>query len=141
MIFDKQETKNLLDMLRSADTENATIAFETLKRVDTKKYLGELILLYKFGKHPINEWETNCPGPATAIRKAVQPYIQSDEWFSLSSGACLSTMTANSASHQSIELFMEFFTENMIGFLGQMGYSADQFEINIKLKDGQGTKS
>ena len=50
MIFDKVETKNLLNMLRSSDTENATLAFEALKGVDIKKYLGELIVLYKFGK-------------------------------------------------------------------------------------------
>jgi hypothetical protein len=50
-------------------------------------------------------------------------------------------MTTNKASNQSIELFMELFTENMIGFLGQMGYPADKFEINIKLKDGQSTES
>jgi hypothetical protein len=50
-------------------------------------------------------------------------------------------MIKNNASIQSIELFMELFTESMIGFLGQMGYPADKFEINIKLKDGQSTES
>jgi hypothetical protein len=34
---------------------------------------------------------------------------------------------------------MEFFTKSMIEFLGQMGYPADKFEININLKDGQST--
>jgi hypothetical protein len=29
---------------------------------------------------------------------------------------------------------MELFTENMIGFLGQMGYPAEKFEVSIKLK-------
>jgi hypothetical protein len=29
---------------------------------------------------------------------------------------------------------MELFTEDMIGFLGQMGYPAEKFEINVKLK-------
>jgi hypothetical protein len=37
MIFDKVETKNLLNMLRSSDTENATLAFEALKGVDIQK--------------------------------------------------------------------------------------------------------
>ena len=60
MIFSKEETKNLLSMLRSTDKENAVVAFEALKGVDTEKYLGELIVLYKYGKLSIKEWGTAC---------------------------------------------------------------------------------
>jgi len=140
MIFDKEETKNLLNMLRSSDTENAVVAFEALKGVDTEKYLGELIVLYKYGKIPIKEWEIACPSCEIAIRNAVSKFSK-EEGAEISTGSCLSAMTQGKASHQSIELFMEMFTQNMIIFLGQMGYPADKFEINIKLKYGQGTES
>lgn len=142
MIFNKEETRNLLNMLRSADKENATVAFEALKGVDAKKYLGELITLYKFGRHTLEEWKTNCPKPAALIIKTVEPYVNSDEWGALSTGACLSAITGNKPSNQSIELFMELFTESMMGFLGQMGYPADKFDIIVKLKEnGQSTES
>lgn len=121
-------------MLRSTDTDNATVAFEALKGADIQKYLGELIVLYKFGKQTISEWDKNSPDCAVAIRNAVAPYSK-EEGAELSTGSCLSAMTNNKASHQSIELFMEYFTENMIGFLGQMGYPADKFEITVKLKE------
>ena len=141
MIFSKEETKNLLNMLRSTDKDNATVAFEALKGADIQKYLGELIVLYKFGKQPIKAWDDNCNNCATVLRVALSPYTK-EGGAELSTGSCLSAMTNNKASHQSIELFMEYFTENMIGFLGQMGYPADKFEINVKLKDnGQSTKS
>ena len=140
MIFDKKETKNLLNMLRSSDTENAVVAFEALKGVDTEKYLGELIVLYKYGEIPIKEWEIACPSCEIAIRNAVSKFTK-EEGAEISTGSCLSAMTEGKASHQSIELFMEMFTQNMISFLGQMGYPAEKFEINIKLKDGQVTKS
>jgi hypothetical protein len=141
MIFNKEETKNLLNMLRSTDKENAVVAFEALKGVDTEKYLGELIVLYKYGKLSIKEWGSGCSSCEIAIRNAVSKFIKEDG-VELSTGSCLSAMTEGKASHQSIELFMELFTENMIGFLGQMGYPAEKFEINIKLKDdGQVTKS
>ena len=140
MIFNKEETKNLLNMLRSSDKENAIIAFESLKKVDTKKYLGELVLLYKFGTQLIRSWDDNCPNCGKAIKDALRVYNK-EEGADLSTGKCLSAMTANGASNQSIELFMELFTDSMIGFLGQMGYPADKFEINIKLKDGQSTES
>jgi TusA-related sulfurtransferase len=138
MIFDKVETKNLLNMLCSSDTENATLAFEALKGVDIKKYLGELIVLYKFGKKNMSIWEKQAPKCHKQLVKLIEPFNTGTE---LSSGSCLSAMTTNNASNQSIELFMELFTDSMIGFLAQMGYPADKFEINIKLKDGQSTNS
>jgi len=134
MIFSKEETKNLLNMLRSTDKENATVAFEALKGADIQKYLGELIVLYKFSKQPIKAWDDNCNNCAMALRAALSPYSKR-EGAELSTGSCLSAMTINKASHQSIELFMEYFTENMIEFLGQMGYPADKFEITVKLKE------
>jgi len=47
----------------------------------------------------------------------------------------LSLMTANKASKASVELFMESFVVDMVGFLDQVGYPTDKFEINIKIKD------
>ena len=61
MIFDKEETKNLLNMLQSTDTENATVAFQALEGVDRTKYSGELIVLYKFGKKSLAVWEKEAP--------------------------------------------------------------------------------
>jgi hypothetical protein len=140
MIFDKEETKNLLGMLRSTDVENATVAFQALEGVDIKKYSGELIVLYKFGKRNMAIWEKQAPKCHKHIAKLLSPFAK-DGGSELSTGSCLSAMTVNNTSNQAIELFMELFTDSMIGFLGQMGYPADKFEINIKLKDGQGTES
>ena len=140
MIFDKEETKNLLGMLQSTDAENSVVAFQALEGVDVKKYSGELIVLYKFGKRNMVIWEKQAPKCHKHLAKLLNPFIK-DNGTELSTGTCLSAMTANGASNQSIELFMELFTDSMIGFLGQMGYPADKFEINIKLKDGQGTES
>ena len=141
MIFDKEETMNLLNMLQSTDTENATVAFQALEGVDRTKYSGELIVLYKFGKKSLAVWEKEAPKCHFYLKsQLIVPFIK-DNGIELSTGACLSAMTANNASNQSIELFMELFTDSMIGFLGQMGYPADKFEINIKIKDGQSTES
>jgi hypothetical protein len=140
MIFDKEETKNLLSMLRSTDDENSVVAFQALEGVDVKKYSGELIVLYKFGKRNMAIWEKQAPKCHKYLAKVLKPFAK-DGGSELSTGACLSAMTVNTASNQSIELFMELFTDSMIGFLGQMGYPADKFEINVKLKDGQGTES
>jgi len=128
MIFSKEETKNLIMMLQSEDVDNHTIAFEALKNAELNNYFGELIVLYKFSKLGLSVWGKNCK---TAY-KVISKHIEKD---TLTSAKCLGIMTNNNASKESIELFMEYFVRDMTGFLAQMGYPTEKFEIDIKLKD------
>ena len=128
--FDKEETKNLLNMLKSSDSENHTIAFQALENADLKDYKGELIVLYKFSKLPKDTWQTEAPKSYKILNKAA---ALGDN--NLTSGKCLSLMTSNGSSKDSIELFLENFVVDMVGFLGQLGYPTEKFEIDIKLKD------
>jgi hypothetical protein len=129
--FDKEETKNLLGMLKSTDKENHTVAFEALKNADLKDYLGELLVLYKYAKLPLSEWEKECPEACVIINK----HVDSSNATALTSGKCLSIMTETKASKASMELYLEHFVIDMVGFLEQLGYPADKFNINIELKE------
>jgi hypothetical protein len=120
--FDKEETKNLLNMLKSSDSENHTIAFQALENADLKDY--------KFSKLPKDTWQTEAPKSYKILNKAA---ALGDN--NLTSGKCLSLMTSNGSSKDSIEMFLENFVFDMVGFLDQLGYPADKFDINIKLKD------
>jgi len=135
MIFDKEETRNLIMMLKSEDADNHIIAFETLKNVDFKKYTGELLVLYKFGGHTMENWMLNCKKIATKL-------LDITDKTPLTSPKTLCWITQNKGSKASVELFMEFFIRDMSRMLESIGYPTDQFEINIKLKDdGQTSKS
>ena len=135
MIFGKDETRNLLMMLKSEDADNHLIAFESLKNVDYNKYIGELLVLYKFGGHTLNNWQVNCKKAATKLDKIL-------DQSSLSSPKTLALITQNKGSKASVELFMEFFIRDMSRMLESIGYPTDKFEINIKFKDdGQTTES
>ena len=46
MNFNKEEVKNILNMLLSQDKENSIIAFSCLNNFSKKKHLGELLVLY-----------------------------------------------------------------------------------------------
>jgi len=134
MIFGKDETRNLLMMLKSEDADNHLIAFESLKNVDFNKYIGELLVLYKFGGHTLNNWQ-NCKKIATKLLD-IKPETP------LSSPKTLSLITKHKGSKASVELFMEFFIRDMTRMLESIGYPTDKFEINIKFKDdGQTTES
>ena len=135
MIFSKEETKNIMMMLQSEDADNHVIAFKTLENVDFKKYVGELLVLYKFGGHTMENWMINCKKIATKLLD-IKPETP------LSSPKTLSLITQHKGSKASVELFMEFFIRDMSRMLESIGYPTDKFEINIKFKDdGQTTKS
>ena len=137
MIFNKEETKNLIMMLKSEDADNHIIAFQTLENVDIKKYIGELFVLFKFGGRNSDYWKENCKVVNNSIFKLI-----GDNPNNLTSPRTLSLITEHKGSATSIELFMEFFVRDMTKMLGSIGYPIEKFEIDIKLKDdGQSNKS
>jgi hypothetical protein len=87
-------------------------------------------VLYKFSKLSKDTWEKEAPKSYKVLNKAA---ALGDN--NLTSGKCLSLMTSNGSSKDSIELFLENFVVDMVGFLGQLGYPTEKFEIDIKLKD------
>lgn len=127
--FGKEETRNLLSMLSSPDEENAAIAFQAIENADLTNYVGELIVLFKYSKIAQSVWESQAP---KAWMKLQNYFVDKSN---MSSGRCLSVMTDCKASKESIELYFEHFVTDMIGFLEQLGYPADRFNINIELKD------
>jgi hypothetical protein len=126
--LNKEETKNLLNMISSTDVENATVAFQVLENSDLKDYFGELIVLYKYGKKDYTVWEKEAP---KSWKKISEYFLDKP---GMSSGRCLSIMTDKKASKESLELYFENFVGDMIGFLDQLGYPAEKFDISIKLK-------
>ena len=128
MIFNKEETRNLINMLKSSDAENHIIAFESLKNVKFDDYVGEILVMYKYAAHKVEYWQEHC---LPVYKKLIK--IIPDR--SLTSPATLSLITANKGSKTSVELFMEYFVRDMTRMLEQIGYPTDSFEINITLKD------
>ena len=135
MSFDKEETRNLINMLKSSDADNHIIAFESLKNVKFDDYVGEILVMYKYAAHKVEYWQEHCLPVYKKLIKIIPDRT-------LTSPTTLSLITANKGSKTSIELFMEYFVRDMTRMLEQIGYPTDSFEININLKEnGQTTKS
>jgi hypothetical protein len=132
MILNKQEIKNILSMLLSEDKENAIIAFSCLNNYAHKKYLGELLVLYQFGKTTAEVWEKECKKGFKIIKNVLK--LDSKD-YRLPSSTVFSALTANKCSEESIELYLELFTNQFSNHLYNMGYPTDKFEITVKLKD------
>ena len=128
MIFGKEETRNLINMLKSSDADNHIMAFESLKNVKFNNYIGEILVIYKYTGHNLAYWQEHC---LPVYKKLVKLLPEKP----LTSPATLSLITAHNGSKTSIELFMEYFVRDMTKMLEQIGYPTDSFEINITLKD------
>ena len=127
--FSKEEIRNLHKMLVSSDEENHTMALSSLQGVDIDDSIGEIILLYKYGNAHRIMWETHCPKVWKVLIHIMKDFKTGSQ--------VLSAMTENNASKESIELFLEFFMQDITYFLNDMGYPMEKFDLNIKLKDGK----
>jgi hypothetical protein len=130
MIFDKEETINLINMLQSSDEENHILAFEALKNVNINEYMGELLVMYKYAKSA--SWEEN----GQKLFDKLQSFISKHNFSikTLSSPQTLSLIGLANGSKASVELFVEFFVKDMTLILENLGYPMDKLELNIKLK-------
>jgi hypothetical protein len=132
MILNKQEIKNILNMLLSEDKENAVIAFSCLNNYAHKKHLGNLLVLYQFGRISAEEWEKECKKVFKLIKNVLK--LDSTD-YRLPSSTVFSALIDNKCSEESIELYLELFTNQLSNNLYNMGYPTDKLEINVKLKD------
>ena len=129
MTLDKETVKNILKMLRSPDSDNTYIAFQSLENMSLKNKEGEVIVLFKYSKMSMHDWETNSP----KCYKILSTYFTNTK--NITSGECLSLMTSKNSSKASIELFLELFVTDMVDMLGNLGYPTDKFDLQITLKD------
>ena len=134
MTFNKEEIKNIVNMLLSEDKENGIIAFSCIDNHASKKHLGELLVLYQFGKTTAEEWEKECKKGFKIIKNALQ--LDSKD-YRVPSSTVFSALTANKCSKESIELYLELFTNQLSNNLYNMGYPTDKLEINIKIKNNE----
>jgi len=132
MILNKQEIKNILNMLLSEDKENAIVAFSCLNNYAHKKHLGNLLVLYQFGRTSAEEWEKECKKVFKLLKNVLK--LDSKD-YRLPSSTVFSALTSNKCSKESIELYLELFTNQLSNNLYNMGYPTDKLEINVKIKD------
>jgi hypothetical protein len=134
MIFNKEEIKNILNMLLSDDKENAVIAFSCINNYASKKHLGELLVLFQFGRTAAKEWEKECKKGFKLIKNVLK--LDSTD-YRLPSSTVFSALMNNKCSEESIELYLELFTNQYSNYLYNMGYPTDKLEITIKIKNNE----
>jgi hypothetical protein len=133
MILTKEETRNLVNMLRSSDQSNGSLAMGIIDTLDHESNVGELLVLYYYGRQSAEYWEQS-----PKAFKIIEEYSRA---LPLTSGKILSILTSNGCSNASIELFFELFADSMRSVLDATGYITEVFNIEIVIKDDKTRKS
>ncbi len=126
--FEKEEVLNLMNMMKSIDNSNSELAFQIIESSFSKKNEGEVILLYKYSGRTAGEWEKHAPKVYNFVKKHL------GDNNNLSAPRTLTIMSNIKASNSSVELFMETFTNELKGYMEQLGFETEKFELTIKLK-------
>jgi hypothetical protein len=132
MNFSKTEIRNILNMLLSEDKENAIVAFSCLHNKADKKNLGELLILYQFGRTSAEIWEKECKKGFKLLKNVLK--LNSTD-YRLPSSKVFNELVNNNCSKESIELYLELFTNDFSNHLYGMGYPTDKLDIQIKIKE------
>jgi len=126
--FEKEEVLNLMNMMKSTDNSNSELAFQIIESSFSKENEGEVILLYKYSGKTAGEWEKHAP----KVYNFVKEHLQGNN--NLSAPRTLTIMSNIKASNASVELFMETFTNELKGYMEQLGFETEKFELTIKMK-------
>ena len=132
MNFNKEEIRNILNMLLSQDKENSIIALSCLNNFSKKEHLGELLVLYQFSRTPAEIWEANCTKGFKYIKSVLLFKISN---YRLPSSTVFDALVNNNCSKESVELYLELFTNDFSNHLYAMGYPTDKLDIQIKIKE------
>lgn len=139
MKFNKEEIKNILNMLLSEDEENRTLAFECIENHFKKENIADLLVLYQFSKVPSYVWEKNCKKGYKYLKKVLNI---DNKNYRIPSSILFEKLLDIKTSEEIIELYLELFTKQFSENLYSLGYPVNKFDIQIKIKDyGQTTKS
>lgn len=129
MKINKQEVENILNMMNSADGDNAYVAFKALEAYDfSGSEFGYLVYLYKFGKLSKEEWSKN----AESAYKVLTVYFDLSRPVTYAEG--LSTLIENKCEKDLIDMYLKRHVQDLTNTLGGMGYPIDSLNFNITLK-------
>jgi len=131
VILKPDEIKNLINMIKSEDASNATLAFEIIENCNISKSLNNIFILFKFTGNSMNAFKLNTP---KAYQKLIEKdYISGDDHlFTLPK--VLTTLLCAKASPESIALYFELHTDYLNKLLESWGYPMGKLQVELKLK-------
>lgn len=135
--LNKEETNNIIKMLRSPEEDNQILALTALNESDFKNYVAELLVIYNYGKLSLDKWEEHCPKGFKIIDLILKKEltITDRKFTNFSSGNLVRNIISLSGSKTAIELMLEYHVEELTHLFEGIGYKFEDFSVNVKFKD------
>jgi hypothetical protein len=134
-IIEIDEAHNLLEMLKSTDEENHTIAFLAIENCNIKDSIILLYIIYKFSDIDPGLWKDKCPELLKElINKNLIDVLPDDAFQAPTMNAVFNRVIKADASKEIMAFFLDLHNKYMLSIMKAWGYPTEQFEINIKLR-------
>lgn len=135
--LNKEETNNIIKMLRSPEEDNRVIALTALNEANLTSYVAELLVIYNYAKISLSEWEAHCPNAFAIINPIITSEIngRDKQFASFTSGDLVRKIITLSGSKTAIELMLEHHVEELTHLFEGLGYKFEDFSVNVKFKD------
>ena len=129
VVLTKNEYVNIINMYKSSDKDNHTVANEILNNCDLKKSLPWVLLIYAASNKSNGYWEKEVP----KMYKIVKEHPIHSE-YKPSVNNILSTLLNIKAEPSVVDTFLEWHVEELTKTMGHWGYPTDKLNYSITLK-------
>jgi len=133
-IIEIDEARNLLDMLKSKDEENHTMAFLAIENCNIKDSIILLYIVYKFSSLDEALWKNNCPKLVKElINKNFLDVLPDDAFQAPTMNTVFNRIIRIKAPQDIMIFFLELHNNYLLSIMKAWGYDTYKFEVNIKL--------
>lgn len=137
VVLSKDTHDNIMDMMKSVDTENRVVALNCLENVDFNTNVTYILLLRMQGGATAGEWLEHAPNVSKMLKGLG---INSDA--SLTWKQILGVLIKRNVPSEDIQFYLDRFATHLSTSIKGLGYDfIDTVEIKVKVKTQHGEQS
>jgi hypothetical protein len=137
VVLSKDTHDNIMDMMKSVDTENRVVALNCLENVDFNKNVTYILLLRMQGEATQAEWSEHAPNASKMLRGLGINVDSSLTWKQI-----LGVLIKRKVPAEDIQFYLDRFATHLSGSIRGLGYDfIDTIEIKVKVKTEHGEQS
>jgi len=137
VILSKDTHDNIVDMMKSVDTENRVVALNCIENVDFNKNLTYILLLRKQGEASASEWKEHAPNTSKMLTGIGINLDSSLTWKQV-----LEILIKRKTPAEDIQFYLDRFAGHLFTSIKGLGYDfIDTLEIKVKVNTEHGEQS
>jgi hypothetical protein len=137
IVLNKDTHDNIMEMMKSVDTENRVVALNCLENVDFNTNITYILLLRMKGEATQAEWTEYAPNASKMLRGIGINLESAITWKQV-----LNVLIKRKVLAEDIQFYLDRFATHLSGSIKGLGYDfIDTIEIKVKVKTEHGEQS